>query len=95
MVCELGMSVAAGPLNYAEEGRAEPRFGRHSDTTATMIDSEVRALVDEAHDLARNVLSRWRDGLDRVAAALLDRETLSLEEVQEIAGPMPPALRRE
>jgi ATP-dependent Zn protease len=45
--------------------------------------------VDEAERLAEQVLSASRESLDMVAQALLERETLTLEEVEQIAGPPP------
>jgi cell division protease FtsH len=59
----------------------------HSEETARLIDSEVRRLAEEAGEMARRVLTDSRQSLDRVAQALMERETLTLEEVEEIAGP--------
>ena len=83
MVCELGMSPAVGALPYYPNGgrNGGPTY---SEETASLIDSEVRRLVEKAEDLARRVLEDDREGLDRVAEALIDRETLSLDEVDEI-----------
>jgi ATP-dependent Zn protease len=92
MVAELGMSSAVGALSYADNGG--PDQPRYSEETARLIDSEARRLVNEARELAGRVLSASRDQLDRVADALLERETLSLEEVEQIAGPPPPGVER-
>jgi ATP-dependent metalloprotease FtsH len=91
MVSELGMSDAVGPLSYggAFRGSREP-----SPDTARLIDAEVRRLVEEAGAMAIGVLTRSRAGLDRVAEALLERETLTLEEVAELAGPIATAAPR-
>jgi cell division protease FtsH len=93
MVARLGMSETVGAINYADElginGTA-----LYSEETSRLIDSEARKLVKEAEVLARDVLTQWRDGLDRVAAALLERETLMLEDLDEIAGPPPPGIAR-
>ncbi len=86
MVSELGMSEAVGAINYAEELRGNG-YRVHSEETARLIDAEVRRLVDEAEEMARRVLTGSRVALDRVAEALMERETLTLEEVEEIAGP--------
>jgi cell division protease FtsH len=85
MVRELGMSDAVGPLSYGDAfgGGRLP-----SEDTARVIDAEVRRLVDEAGAMAIGVLTRSRAALDSVAAALLERETLTLEEVEELAGPL-------
>ncbi|MEL6965604.1 MAG: cell division protein FtsH, partial [Pseudomonadota bacterium] len=74
------------------------------DDTAMLIDSEVRRIVEEAEARARATLSARMDGLHAVARALLDYETLSGKEVQDIldgksiehkadAPPRPPASR--
>jgi cell division protease FtsH len=88
MVAALGMSEEVGAINYADDttGNGQPGY---SEETARLIDSESRKLVREAEQLARSVLERSREPLDRVAEALLERETLTLEQVEEIAGPLP------
>jgi ATP-dependent metalloprotease FtsH len=89
MVTIFGMSDAVGPLNYADENGA---YNVHySDETAQLIDTEARRLVSEAEELARQVLTEQRTSLDRVAEALLERETLTLEDVGTIVGPAPVA----
>jgi cell division protease FtsH len=91
MVARLGMSDAVGAINYLDEPMANGSTV-YSEETSRLIDEESRRLVREADDLARDVLIQWRDGLDRVAAALLERETLLLDELDEIAGPPPPGI---
>jgi cell division protease FtsH len=88
MVVRFGMSEALGPLSYADDDGMGGR-SQYSDETARLIDSETRRLVEQAEGLAHDVLGRSRAELDRVAEALLERETLSLEEVERIAGPAP------
>ncbi|HEV2060792.1 MAG TPA: AAA family ATPase [Solirubrobacteraceae bacterium] len=92
MVSVMGMSSAVGAINHDSQLGPD---GHHvySDETARLIDSEVRRLVEEAGELARDVLTGSRDALDKVAAALIERETLTLKEVEEIAGA--PILRAE
>ena len=89
MVCDLGMSqeVRALPVR---DGGTRPL----SDETARLIDAEVAQLVGEAEELAREVLAASRETLDRVAEALMERETLSMDEIDEIAGPPPEVVRR-
>ncbi|MBA3747403.1 MAG: ATP-dependent zinc metalloprotease FtsH, partial [Solirubrobacterales bacterium] len=87
MVTHLGMSEAVGALNYVSDSPDE--LIPISDETARLIDSETRRFVSEAEELARGVLREQRSTLDRIVSALLERETLSLEEVDEIAGPAP------
>ena len=84
MVTVLGMSEAVGSLAYAEEDGYQAL--RYSDETAQLIDAEARRFVNEAEQLARRVLTEQRTSLDRVVEALLERETLLLDEVGEIVG---------
>ncbi len=89
MVCEHGMTEALGPIAYGEQeeniflGREmASRRDNYSDNTAQRIDTEVRTIIEQEYERARQVLTDHRDALDRVAEALLDRETLSSEEIQ-------------
>ena len=86
MVSQLGMSEAVGAINYAEEVGSNG-YRVHSAETARVIDDEMRKVVDEAGEMATRVLTNSRDALDRVVEALLERETLTLEQVEAIAGP--------
>jgi cell division protease FtsH len=79
-----GMSKAVGGLVSANGTADGPVL---SEETTRLVDSEVRSLLDEADGLAHDVLNQSRSALDRVVAALIERETLTLEEVEEIAGP--------
>ena len=56
----------------------------YSESIAEQIDQEVRSLVQEAHERARQILSEYRDRLDAVAERLLEAETVSREEFEEI-----------
>ncbi|MEA2198375.1 MAG: transitional endoplasmic reticulum ATPase [Solirubrobacteraceae bacterium] len=85
MIMNFGMSRALGALAYPAENGSSP----YSLETARLIDSEARRLVDEAERLAGEVLTRSRGELDLVAAALLERETLSLAEVEALIGSAP------
>ncbi|HVE47460.1 MAG TPA: AAA family ATPase [Acidimicrobiales bacterium] len=90
MVCELGMSSVLGPLSYNGNGNAH----QYSDDVSRTIDVEVRGLVDEAYGRAHAVLAGSRDVLDRAATTLLDQETLTAEELDDIAGPVRPLPRQ-
>ena len=86
MVRELGMSDVVGPIGYPEGADADGRVLTYSDDTARVIDAEARRLVDEAQDRADAVLRGSRDVLERVAFALLERETLTAAEIEELVG---------
>jgi len=88
MVCELGMSDKMGPIAYAEAegnvflGREMAQRGQeYSGTTAREIDEEVARIINGQHELARKTVRENRDKLDRLAEALLERETLDSEEI--------------
>jgi len=90
MVCEWGMSETLGPLAFG--GRGEEVFlGRefvqhkeYSEDTAKLIDSEVKRIVQDAYDRAKLFLKDNMDVLHRISEALLDRETLTGEEVEQL-----------
>ncbi len=92
MVTEYGMSAKLGAVNYASGG-SEPFLGKeyghqrdYSDEIAAMIDSEVRALIEIAHDEAYAILTEHRDVLDQMVVELLDKETLTQEDLSRIAA---------
>ncbi len=85
MVAQLGMSKTVGAINYTDEIDSDGR-PNYSEETARLIDSEARRLVEEAGAMAHRVLADSRDALERVAEALIERETLTLDEVEEIVG---------
>ena len=88
MVCELGMSEKLGPVAYGDReesvflGREmASRHDDYSEETAREIDEEVRLIVERQHETARSIIRGSRDKLDRLAQALLERETLDSEEI--------------
>jgi cell division protease FtsH len=91
MVCEWGMSEKLGPLAFYEE-QGEVFLGRDvshrqrnfSEKTAIDIDEEVRAIVTEQYRRARIVLVENKPALDRIALALLERETLDADQVEQL-----------
>jgi cell division protease FtsH len=87
MVCELGMSEVLGGVSYSGNAGMATGEGvglRYSEEEARLIGIEVRRLVDEAHNLALEALRESRDTLDAIAEVLLERETLSSKELEEI-----------
>ena len=95
MVMEYGMSDRLGPMRYGTHqgqvflGRDYNRGIDYSDEVAALIDGEVRKLITQAHDEARSILSTHRDALDRIADALLDRESLYEADIVEILSDVP------
>jgi cell division protease FtsH len=95
MVCEWGMSEALGPLTFGKRdeqiflGREIAQHRDYSEETARAIDHEVKRLVTEAHEAARNVLQQRLDTLHELANALLVEETLDAEAVNAIVDGRP------
>ena len=96
MVCEWGMADDLGPVAYGQEdepiflGKEIARHKDYSEETARRIDQAVREILDRARGEAERIVSEKRAGLEAIADALLDRETLSDDEVREILGlPVP------
>ena len=90
MVTEFGMSAAVGPLKLGQAS-GEMFLGRdmghqrdYSERLAERVDAEVRELLENAHDEAYLVLNENRGILDRLAAALLEHETLDQHALAEI-----------
>lgn len=90
MVTRLGMSNQLGPVVYGQKeeliflGREISEQRDYSESVAEEIDSEVRRLVSESYDKARKILTEYREKLDAVAERLLENETISREEFEEI-----------
>jgi len=93
MVTRLGMSDRLGPMVYGQKeeliflGREISEQRDYSDAVAEEIDDEVRKLVSDAYGKARQVLVEYREKLDAVAKRLLEVETISREEFEEIFPP--------
>jgi cell division protease FtsH len=93
MVTRLGMSDDLGPMVYGQKeeliflGREISEQRDYSEAVAEQIDKEVRRLVTDAHDRARSILVQYQDKLNSVAQRLLEVETLSREEFEEIFPP--------
>jgi cell division protease FtsH len=90
MVTEYGMSQKLGAVKYGT-GDAEPFMGRdyghqrdYSEDIAADIDSEVRDLIEGAHDEAWEILQHYRDALDAMVLELVDKETLGKDDLERI-----------
>jgi cell division protease FtsH len=90
MVTEYGMTRDVGPVMLSGSS-GEMFMGRdmghgrdYSDSMAERVDREVRALIEQAHDEAYQVLNANRDILDRLAQELLEKETLDYRQIADI-----------
>ncbi|MBL6601243.1 MAG: ATP-dependent zinc metalloprotease FtsH [Candidatus Puniceispirillum sp.] len=90
MVTEWGMSDKLGFLAYSADeqevflGRSVSQQKNMADATASIIDAEVRRIVDEAYDAATKILKKYNVELERLAQGLLEYETLDGEEIKII-----------
>jgi len=95
MVMEYGMSDALGPIQYGKPegevflGRDYSRNQDLSNELAAAIDDEVRKLITQAHDEARQIIETHIDALHRIAEALVERETLDADQVAEVFYDVP------
>ena len=98
MVTEWGMSDSVGAINYAGEKRN--RFldigipserSAFAEDTARLIDAEIKRIMTEAHDMARDVLTGQRDQLEAVTRRLLEREVMEGDELRQILAGTDPA----
>ncbi len=90
MICEWGMSERLGPLNYGKKeepvflGKEMMRQRDFSEKTANDIDSELKSIVSECFEKAKAILLKNIDALHAIATALLDREVLDGQEIDDI-----------
>jgi cell division protease FtsH len=90
MVTEFGFSEKLGPLRYSENeeevflGHSVTQRKNVSEATAKVIDEEIRRIVDEGEQTARDILTSRLDELNALARGLLEYETLSADEIRRI-----------
>ncbi|MFD1716403.1 ATP-dependent zinc metalloprotease FtsH [Georgenia deserti] len=94
MVVEYGMSARVGAIKLGKN-QDEPFLGRdyghqrdYSEDIARIIDEEVRALIEAAHDEAWEILNTYRDVLDHLVLELLEHETLGEQELARVFAPV-------
>lgn len=91
MVCEWGMSEAVGPLTFRAANPLSSQPAQIiSEQSAILIDGEVKKLVQSAVDEAKRILTQYRSQLDQITQVLLERETISGNEIEAIIA-RPPA----
>jgi cell division protease FtsH len=98
MVCDFGMSDNLGPLTFGKReeqiflGREIAQHRDYSELTAQKIDEEVRSIVTGGYERATKLIKDNLDTLHRMAAALLEKETLDAEDIDKIMadGKEPP-----
>ncbi len=90
MITEWGMSEKLGMISYGDNGQ-EVFLGHSvtqnknvSEATAREIDTEIKAVIDHAYAEAKRILTERRDDLESLAKGLLEYETLSGDEIQQV-----------
>ncbi len=92
MVCEWGMSDKLGMVEYGEgdgpvflgRGDMGGRRTNYSESTARVIDEEIKRFIDEAYEIATRILNEGRDKVELIAKALLEFETLDAAHLKDI-----------
>jgi cell division protease FtsH len=90
MVCEWGMSEKLGPLAFGQKeeqiflGREFAQRRDYSEETARLIDDEIRAIVSESYQKARDILTKNMATLHRLANTLLEKEVLDGNQIDQI-----------
>src|SRR5690606_17479857 len=88
MISIFGMNEKVGNVSFY--GLSQDQFSKpYSDETASMIDGEVRKLVEAQYKRAQELLSKHRDKLEIIANALLEKEMIVKSDVEKLIGPRP------
>ncbi len=96
MVCDYGMSEKLGPVTFGKReehiflGREIAQHQDFSETTAEEIDSEIKRIILENYDRAKSVILQQIARLHLLASALLEKEVLAGDEVDQVLGLKPP-----
>jgi len=89
-VVHFGMSEKIGQLSFEMPQQGDMQFDKpYSETTAQMIDEEVRAIVNQAYVKTKELLTEKKDIVEKVALRLLEQEILSRDDMIELLGPRP------
>jgi cell division protease FtsH len=90
MVCEWGMSKNLGPLAFGKKeeqiflGREFSRHRDYSEETARLIDNEIRNIVNESYERAKEIIQKNMATLHRLANTLLEKEVLDGNQIDQI-----------
>ena len=88
MIMQYGMSNVLGPVAYGGDPAQQYYFGQpqknYSEEIAGEIDKEVHRYMEEAYEACRKIINENLDKLEAIAKALIDKETLSADELKEI-----------
>ena len=93
MIMQYGMSNVLGPVAYGGDPAQQYYFGQpqknYSEEVAGEIDKEIHRYMQEAYEACRTIINDNRDKLDAIAKALIDKETLTAQELKDIVFGVP------
>ena len=90
MVCEWGMSERLGPITFGKReehiflGREITRYAEYSEATAIEIDKEIKRIIEACYSRAKQIIQENMDKLHKLARALLEKEVLEGQEIDEV-----------
>lgn len=93
MVCDWGMSSKIGPISLGSGdepifiGKEIAQHKDYSDDTASLIDGEIRRILNDNLGKARNIIEKHRDQLENISKTLLVKETLDDNDIRNLLGP--------
>ena len=89
MIQYYGMSEKVGELSFYDStgSRGYDLTKPYSEKTAELMDEEVKALVKDIHDKTVKLLLDHRDGFERIALLLLEKEVILSDDIEKILGP--------
>ena len=95
MVMEWGMSDKLGPIRYSENsnevflGKSVTQNQNMSEETASLVDEEIKAFVNQGYENAKKILTEHREDWEKLAEALMEYETLTGEEINDLLAGKP------
>jgi len=89
MVTVYGMSEKVGNVSFYDPAQESTFTKPYSEETGKIIDSEVRVLVDQAYRRTIELLTEKKAEVEKIALALLDREVLHQQDVEDLIGKRP------
>ena len=84
-----GMNERLGQLSFPKDPNALIDERPYSEKTAKAMDEEAKAIVDEAYQRTLNLIREHKDDVDKVASLLLEKETITHDDIIELIGPRP------
>lgn len=96
MVAYYGMSPKVGNVSFFDaQGQRDMFTKPFSERTAELIDEEVRRLVDEAVAMAREIVEKERENIERIAEILIQKETIFSEDIEAVLGKSAQQIEKE